>query len=347
MAQSKEGGEQHSTAEDQMLIERDGKYELVNASEVQVTDPQPEERGVGSMVASGEHSEKDQQKREKLEDHPPQNESREPTGKQTVPLTGQDISDHTNDSGANAPPIKQRSDDIQHPGNVLSATSTYTLGRERTVNITVGRTKSAPGLRRREDEIKRRNETAFSAWLAAKDEELAKRRQAEREETKRKEDMLSQKQGLNEAAYKAWLERKTSELELRRKTASRPSTSIPKSDEARKQAAFEAWINSKKEQHRKEVEEERERRAQEEERAKNTDPTLVDQAYKKLVILNTYYVHRKCQLFLSHTVGCIVRACKPRLRHRRRSNIGKHFLVNLRGSTNHYKGINTTNIIMP
>ena len=265
MAQSKEG-----TTEDQMLVERDGKYELVNTSEVQViTDPQPEERG----VASSEHSEKDQPRREKLEDHPPQNESREPTGKQS-------------DSGAKISPIKQldqRSDDIQHPGNVLSATSTHMLGREKTVNIAVGRTKSAPGLRRREDEVKHRNEAAFSAWLVAKDEELAKRRQAEREEMKKKEDMLSQKQSLNEAAYKAWLERKTSEQELRRKSASRPSTSIPKSDEARKQAAFEAWINSKKEQHRKEVEEERERRAQEEERAKNTDPTLVDQAYKKLV----------------------------------------------------------------
>ena len=322
MAQSQEG-----TTEDQMLVERDGKYELVNTSEVQViTDPQPEERG----VASSEHSET---RREKLEDHPPQNESREPTEKQS-------------DSGAKISPIKQLvSDDIQHPGNVLSAISTHMLGRERIVNIAVGRTKSAPGLRRREDEVKRRNEAAFSAWLVAKDEELAKRRQAEREEMKRKEDMLSQKQSLNEAAYKAWLERKTSEQELRRKSASRPSTSIPKSDEARKQAAFEAWINSKKEQHRKEVEEERERRAQEEERAKNTDPTLVDQAYKKLVILNTYYVHRKCQLFLLHTVGCIVRACKPRLRHRRRSNIGKHFSVNLRGSTNHYKGMNTN--IMP
>ena len=285
MAQSKEG-EQRSTAEDQMLVERDGKYELVNASEVQViTDPQLEERG----VASSEHSEKDQPRREKLEDQPTQNESREPTGKQTIPLIDQDASDH---GVAKIPPIKQleRSDDIQHPGNVLSATSTHMLGRERTVNIAVGRTKSAPGLRHREDEVKRRNEAAFLAWLVAKDEELAKRRQAEREEMKRKEDMLSQKQSLNEAAYKAWLERKTSEQELRRKSASRPSTSIPKSDEARKQAAFEAWISSKKEQHRKEVEEERERRAQEEERAKNTDPTLVDQAYKKLVILSTYYI---------------------------------------------------------
>jgi hypothetical protein len=276
MAQSKEG-EQSSTTEDQMLIERDGKYELVNASEVQVattttnTDPQLEERG----VASSEHCEKDQPRSED------QRESREPTGKQSVPLTDQNTSDHISDSV----PLVRRSDDIQQHPNVLSATSTHMLGgRERIVNITVGRTKSAPGLRRRDDEVKRRNEAAFSAWLAAKDEELAKRRQAEREELRRKEDMLSQKQGLNEAAYKAWLERKTSELELRRKTTSRPSTSIPKSDEARKQAAFEAWINSKKEQHRKEAEEERERRAQVEEKAKNTDPTLVDQAYKELVI---------------------------------------------------------------
>ena len=290
MAQSKEGA-----TEDQMLVERDGKYELVNASEVQVTptdaDPQLEERG----VASGEQSEKDQA-REKLEDKPTQNESRETTEKQTVSPTDQDKRDHISDSGANVLSVKQaepRFDDIQLP-NVLSATSTHTLEREKTVNIAVGRTKSAPGLRHRENEAKHRNKAAFSAWLAAKDEELAKQRQAEREELKKKEDMLSQKQSLNEAAYKAWLERKTSELELRRKTASRPSTSVPKSDEARKQAAFEAWINSKREQHRKKVEEERERRAQEEEKAKNTDPTLVDQAYKELVLLSTPYICRKC-----------------------------------------------------
>ena len=281
MAQSKEG-----VTEDQMLVERDGKYELVNASEVQLTptdaDPQIEERGVA-------HSGQKNQPREELEDKPTQNESRETTEKQTVPPIDQDKNDHISDSAVNVPSVKQaepRFDDTQLP-NVLSATSTHTLVRDKTMNIAVGRTKSAPGLRHKENEVKRQNEAAFSAWLATKDEELARRRQAEREELKRKEDMLSQKQSLNEAAYKAWLERKTSELELRRKAASRPSTSVPKSDEARKQAAFEAWINSKKEQHRKKAEEERERRAQEEEKAKNTDPTLVDQAYKELVILNS------------------------------------------------------------
>ena len=338
MAQSTKEGEQQSSTEDQMLVERDGKYELVNASEVQVAtiDPDPpiEEGGVASSKQS-----ENNQPTEKHGDESTQSEPRETTEKQTVPLTDQDNSGHIDlNSEANVPSVKQaepRFDDTQQP-NVLSAASTHALGREKRVNIVVGRTKSAPGLRHREDEIKRRNEAAFSAWLAAKDEELAKRRHTEREELKKKEDMLSQKQSLNEAAYKAWLERKTSELELRRKSASRPSTSVPKSDEARKHAAFEAWINSKKDQHRKKVEVERERRTQEEEKAKNTDPTLVDQAYKKLVLLSKP-LSMQCVNF-SITVGYIVRVCKPKQRHRRRSSIGEHFSVSLRGFKNHYRG---------
>ena len=336
MAQSKHG--EQSSTEDQMLVEKDGKYELVNASEVQVAtvdpDPQIEEGG----VACSEQGENNQPV-EKRGDESTQSESRETT---EIPLTDQDNSDHIDiNSEANVPSVKQtepRFDDTQQP-NVLSAASTHTLGREKRATIVVGRTKSAPGLRHREDEIKRRNEAAFSAWLAAKDEELAKRRHAEREELKKKEDMLSQKQSLNEAAYKAWLERKTSELELRRKSASRPSTSVPKSDEARKHAAFEAWINSKKDQHRKKVEVERERRTQEEEKAKNTDPTLVDQAYKKLVLLSKPLSMQTLQCVnFSITVGYIVRVCKPKQRHRRRSSIGEHFSVSLRGFKNHYRG---------
>ena len=269
-----------------MLVERDGRYELVNTSDVQVVATDPQIEGSEGGGASSEQSVRDRD--QSVEKHKDERELCKRTEKQTVPLTEQDNTDHISKDDVTVPSDKGAEssvhdvDDIKLP-NVLSATSTYALGGEKRVNI-VGRTKSAPGLRNKVDEsgeIKQRNEAAFSAWLAAKNEEIAKRRQAEREELKRKEDMLSQKQGLNEAAYKTWLEKKTSELQLKRICSSRPATSVAKSDKARKQAAFEAWMNSKRDQHRKKVEEERERQAREEEKAKNSDPTLVEQAYKK------------------------------------------------------------------
>ena len=282
--------------DNQMLVERDGKYELVDAYDVQLATTAHQEAMGDADVGtdtSGASQLKDDQLTNQLTG---KRESQEMVKKEDDLVSHEKLTDQdkvedcdADTSGVVDVSITQIEPTVAKKDSVLSAVSTYALSREKEITSHIStsvRTKSAPGPRsRREegDQQKRRNEAAFSAWLTSKNEELAKRRQMEKQECRMKEENLMHRQSLNEAAYKAWLERKTSELQLKR-SASRPATSIPKVDEAAKQAAFEAWLESKREEHRKKVETEREKRSQEEEKAKNSDPTLVEQAYKKLVL---------------------------------------------------------------
>ena len=287
--------EEKVTADEQMLVERDGKYELVD---VQISTGQHQvcDGGVASSPPAS-----DQPSECKETDNPKERREAEviekenltapyiPENKAEQNLVHRDEERRDSDSTTSkqAEPTTANGQRKGSSSNELSAVSTYALaGREKRVNLVSSRTKSAPGYRSRgedQGEQKRRNEAAFSAWVAAKNEELAKRRQIEKQKCKIKEENQMNKQSLNEAAYQAWLQKKTSELQLQRKSASRPTTSIPKADEATKQAAFEAWIRSKRDQHQKQLQEEREKRLQEEDKARNSDPTLVDQAYKTLV----------------------------------------------------------------
>ena len=293
------------SAQDQMLIERDGKFKLVNASDVQMTMAQLQDGEVG--VAPSSQIMRDQNGGEagasgattdSVRDsntsilEPKQTKftgqsSCEKVIEQQSPLAGNGHSVVIAEAKS-IPSVNKTESSVGEM--VLSAASTDALGREKRVNHLVGRTKSAPGLRGSQEEENReeqrkRNEAAFSAWLAKKDEELVKRRQLERQEYKMNEERLIQKQTLNEAAYRAWLEKKTTEQQIKRKNASRPTTSVPKVDEAKKQVAFEAWIDSKRDQYHKKIGKERQTRTCEQEKAKNADPTVVQQAYKRLVPL--------------------------------------------------------------
>lgn len=255
--------------DDQMLVERDGKYELLNASDVQLpTDLVHEGEGGMASGVSEKEGVGPSEKTTTLEASP----------------KAKGTDEYTNgDASSNPPSVKHTVPDSaveDHKGSILSATSTHTLGRDKALNHFTSRTKSAPGLRNR-DEHKQRNEAAYAAWLATKNEELARRRELERQQCKMKEEKVVHKQSMNEAAYQAWIDKKS---QLPRKVVPRPSTSVPKADKAAKQAAFEGWLNSKREQQRKKLDEDRERRLQEEEKAKNSDPTLVEQAYKKSVV---------------------------------------------------------------
>lgn len=291
--------------QNQMLVERDGKYELVDAYDVQIVTTLHQKAKGGADVGADtsgalitEQVKDDQLTKKYCQftgkyEHQGIERVEEADLASREKLTDQDKHKYHDDCTSEVVDLSasRRETSVAKKDSVLSATSTYALSREKEAKIHISssvRTKSAPGPRsskKEGDEQKRRNEAAFSAWLTSKNEELAKRRQMERQECKMKEENLMQKQSLNEAAYKAWLERKTSELQMKRKSASRPATSVPKVDEAAKQAAFEAWLESKRKEHHKKMEAEREKRSQEEEKAKNSDPTLVEQAYKRLVYI--------------------------------------------------------------
>ena len=170
------------------------------------------------------------------------------------------------------------------PNKDLSSGSVTVLRHPRQ-RMCVSRTKSAPGLRdtwlgEDDTERKKRNEAAFKAWLSRKDEALEERRKLEISKQKLTEEELRQKRERNEAAFQAWLASKNREQKLGGKE-SRPTTSIPKCDKAASSAAFEHWMNRKRMQHQRELEENHKRQREEEEAARKADPTIVDQAYKR------------------------------------------------------------------
>ena len=289
---SQDRDREEASRDNQMLVERDGRYELLDAYDATAQTQEGDDSDVG--VSSGlplpqtrevQPTENHQQAQSLKGQDAERKKEAGQASSEKLHAVDWDIGGDHDRNGASV-----RSTSAMKNDSVLSAVSTYALNGEKTVShiSTSVRTKSAPGMRSGrlgQDEHKKRNEVAFSAWLASKNEELVRRRQMEKQEYRIKEEKLMHKQSLNEAAYQAWLERKTTELRLKRRSTSRPTTSIPKVDEAAKQAAFEAWLDSKREQHRKKVEVEREKRSQAEEKAKNSDPTLVEQAYKKLVSL--------------------------------------------------------------
>ena len=170
------------------------------------------------------------------------------------------------------------------PNKDLSSGSVTVLRHPRQ-RMFVSRTKSAPGLRETwlgedDTERKKRNEAAFKAWLSRKNEALEERRKLEISKQKLTEEELRQKRERNEAAFQAWLASKNREQKLGGKE-SRPTTSIPKCDKAASSAAFEHWMNRKRMQHQRELEENHKRQREEEEAARKADPTIVDQAYKR------------------------------------------------------------------
>ena len=170
------------------------------------------------------------------------------------------------------------------PHKDLSSGSVIVLRRPRQ-RVLFSRTKSAPGLRgtwlgEEETERRARNEAAFKAWLAKKNEAIEERRKLEISKQKLTEEELRQKRERNETAFQAWLASKTREQKLGGKE-SRPRTSISKCDEAASSAAFEYWLNRKRMQHRRELGETQRRQREEEEAASKADSTIVEQAYKR------------------------------------------------------------------
>ena len=263
--------------EDGVLIEKDGRFELVQVSDVQaqedlnkrpVQDQDDKQHSVQGTV---------------LSDKEPDNPN---TESKASPAQAKCIKSDSTVSFA-----VDGSQKVQSTLNV--AGSTPSLAHDSKHRLLVIRTKSAPGFREgrqlsEEDAIKReRNEAAFRAWLAKKNREIAEQRQTELSKVKKSEEELKEKQRRNELAYQAWLEYKKQEyLEQKAKEKSiRPVTSITRDEEDRRRVAFENWLIRKQEQKQRESDSKQRLREQEEVAAKKADPTLVAQAYKRFVCI--------------------------------------------------------------
>ena len=156
------------------------------------------------------------------------------------------------------------------------------------------RTKSAPGSRStvtqpwEEDEMERKQrcESAFKAWLARKNAQIAEERKLQRANAKvmTKEDIL-QKIEQSETAYKAWLENKNRQVQERRyhqRAIKSANAGIPKEAKAQQSAAaFRGWLEQKQMQRQKEREMQIRRVKEEAELARTVDTSLANHAYRR------------------------------------------------------------------
>ena len=275
-----------SKKEDGVLIEKDGRFELVSVSDMQAEeDLQQQQQTYHELVQDrhlpgidNHHSE---------QDTVCDKDVNAPKGDSIPPQT------HT-ESGVKSDSTVSFAVDgskLSPQKNTLNVASSASLAHNSKHKQLVMRTKSAPGVREgrqlcEEDALKReRNEAAFRAWLAKKNKEITEQRQTEHSKVRKTEEELREKQRRNELAYQAWLECKKQEyLEQKAKEkAIRPVTSITRDEEARRRAAFENWLLRKQEQKLKENDSMQRLREQEEVAAKKADPAIVTQAYKRLV----------------------------------------------------------------
>lgn len=345
---------------EQVLIERDGKFELVSATDMQANDNNVPVSGQGNKSSldsaaalgkdtvtksDGQNSDDAQKtesltepkaqtqpdekaenkdKDEYLDNKPvdnlseifPQNESHEKTDAATKNPLSQDPqppktpsttlqSDSKQEGIAEAehihPPEPKSSSESsseqekenEQKANLMSTLSATALKQRRKVKriTSMGRTKSAPGFRiqsrdqeEEERERRERNEAAFSAWRARKDKEIAEMKRQDVLKHKYDSEQKEERRSRNEAAFQAWLTYKNEQIlqEKKQERLSRPTTSIPKENEERSRAAFKVWLDKKQSETQCAIELRQKQREQEEEAAKKADPTIVEQAYKRL-----------------------------------------------------------------
>jgi len=244
----------------EVLIERAGKFELLNANDMRA------EYGVDKEDESSTVREEDV------------------TDQTAAQVTGQKSAE----SVVEDLEIDRKTDEqltkVEKESNSEAATSTpvkaaQTQAGFRSKGSNRSRTKSAPCPR--SDEV---NQEAFDAWLAKKKEDITAQRKAERakqncptpEEIRRKKEEC-------EASYQAWLVKKKKQIQeegtkKRKELLSRPTTGHTRQECSE---AFKAWLDAKK---LHELEERKNKAAmlkQQQEEASKVRPDLAKQAYRE------------------------------------------------------------------
>lgn len=254
--------------EEEILVEKDGRFELVKVEDMQATKESPKQ------VSETKEGAVDIELNAVCSNNNAETSNMEiDTSKSTVKFTVE---------ATQSPPLAPQ--DLMNT-HTLTTASVSLLTHTSKPKHPSSRTKSAPGVRQSnqdESRKKEQSEAAFRAWLSKKDRQLSQQRRTELSKKETDEEQR-EKQRRNEVAYKAWLECKKQEyLEQRAKEkALRPITSISRDEEARKRAAFENWLSVKQQEKQKENDSKQKIRQQEEMSAKKADPSLVSEAYKK------------------------------------------------------------------
>lgn len=295
-----------------VLIEKGGKFELVNASDMEAVCPgvadQDSSQTEVETVATGEEAAVEG----------PQAVGVKDSASTDVPLSSEVVvkesaSSSSKNSNATDGDKKLKTSSqvriVDDKSTAASPQKVKTL-REKMLSTTgssasmrqlasraplrkpaMERTKSAPGgrvaslLEQGEDDIQRRqrNEIAFTAWLNRKKEEYIRQQEQAKEQSKLTEEDLEQKKLRNETTFNSWIATKDRELQARRAQVKlqRPSTSIPKADSA---VAYASWVERKNQRRRQHTQLVLRTHKQVEESASKSDTTVIDKAYKNWLL---------------------------------------------------------------
>ena len=247
----------------EVLIERDGKFELLNASDMRA------DYGV-------DKGQKGDVKEEDVTDQT----ADQVTGQKSAESIIEDIEV---DRKTDEQPAK-----VENGSKSEAATSTPVkaaqqfsngLIKRRSKGVDRQRTKSAPNSR--PDEV---SQEAFEAWLAKKnDETIVQRKAGKAKQNCPTPEEIRRKKEESEACYQAWLAKKKKQIEEERARKRKELLSRPTTGHTRQECteAFRAWLDTKKvdEFEERKVRDARIKSQQEE--ASKVRPDLAMQAYRE------------------------------------------------------------------
>ena len=250
----------------EVLIERAGKFELLNASDMRAD-------------YDGDTEQKDEETSSVKGDAPEQTAEEVPEQKSAETVVEDLETDRKTDQEPVIPEYQSKSEVVIIQRTPVKEVDPKLLPRS-TQNSGRLRTKSAPGPR-----VNEASQEAYDAWLAKKNEEITARRKEERAKLHilTAEDVRRKKEEAEES-FQAWLAKKNKQIQEERllqrqnDTLSRPTTG---NDREECSEAFKAWLDAKRKQESEERRNEAERLRHQQEAANQVDPDLAQQAFRE------------------------------------------------------------------
>ena len=248
----------------EVLIERAGKFELLNANDMRA------DNGVDKgEKGDGPNTVKEADATDQTAD--------QVTGQKSAESVIEDIEIERKTDEQSAKVENGSKSEAATSTPVKSAQTSNGLIKRRSKGVDRSRTKSAPASR--PDEA---NQEAFEAWLSKKNDEIITQRRVERaKQNYPTPEELRRKKEESEACYQAWLSKKKKQIEeerTKKRKELRPTTGHSRQECTE---AFRAWLDAKK---LHELEERKVREAQlkqQQEEASKIRPDLAKQAFRE------------------------------------------------------------------
>lgn len=231
-----------SMADDKVLVEKDGQFELVSASDITSTSTTKELST--SDFKRDESFTKDETADERVND------------RQLYLIADQNAQSQTPDDGCSS-----------------QKTSKTSSSQVRTV--------SAPSKYRRATERDKLNQTAFQTWLQQKDNQLTEQRKAERLKWQASINKHGPTDSEREKGFQAWLASKKRHASATARVHEDCDGESRDERTKKNDLAFEVWIKKKQTEKLRSFEYEKQRLKDLEETAKSVDPEMCQRVYKR------------------------------------------------------------------